>query len=58
MRLTPDLINKSLSYLNPLNERELDLRGALPTEKNRYYTMSSIDVHTLFLNPQAIKSPR
>ncbi|ERF74257.1 U2 small nuclear ribonucleoprotein A [Endocarpon pusillum Z07020] len=27
MRLTPDLINNSLSYLNPLKERELDLRG-------------------------------
>jgi len=28
MRLTVDLINNSLSYLNPLKERELDLRGA------------------------------
>ncbi|KAF8476241.1 U2-associated snRNP A [Kalaharituber pfeilii] len=27
MRLTTDLINASLSYLNPLKERELDLRG-------------------------------
>ncbi|KAL5601148.1 hypothetical protein BROUX41_005953 [Berkeleyomyces rouxiae] len=27
MRLTPDLIKSSLSYLNPLKERELDLRG-------------------------------
>ncbi|KAL9091848.1 MAG: hypothetical protein Q9159_001220 [Coniocarpon cinnabarinum] len=27
MRLTVDLINQSLSYLNPLLERELDLRG-------------------------------
>jgi len=27
MRLTTDLINHSLSYLNPLKERELDLRG-------------------------------
>ena len=27
MRLTAELINNSLSYLNPLNERELDLRG-------------------------------
>ncbi|TKA62201.1 U2 small nuclear ribonucleoprotein A' [Cryomyces minteri] len=27
MRLTADLINSSLSYLNPLKERELDLRG-------------------------------
>jgi hypothetical protein len=29
MRLTAELIQNSLSYLNPLNERELDLRGAL-----------------------------
>src|SRR5437762_5604674 len=28
MRLTADLINSSLSYLNPNKERELDLRGA------------------------------
>jgi U2 small nuclear ribonucleoprotein A' len=28
MRLTADLIQSSLSYLNPLKERELDLRGA------------------------------
>jgi hypothetical protein len=28
MRLTADLIRDSLSYLNPLMERELDLRGA------------------------------
>ncbi|KAK3067906.1 U2 snRNP complex subunit [Teratosphaeriaceae sp. CCFEE 6253] len=27
MRLTAELINSSLSYLNPLKERELDLRG-------------------------------
>ncbi|KAB5523915.1 leucine-rich repeat-domain-containing protein [Coniochaeta sp. 2T2.1] len=27
MRLTAELINNSLSYLNPLKERELDLRG-------------------------------
>ncbi|KAK5165519.1 U2 snRNP complex subunit [Saxophila tyrrhenica] len=27
MRLTTELINTSLSYLNPLKERELDLRG-------------------------------
>ncbi|CAK4034900.1 u2 small nuclear ribonucleo a [Lecanosticta acicola] len=27
MRLTAELINSSLSYNNPLNERELDLRG-------------------------------
>ena len=28
MRLTADLIQNSLSYINPLTERELDLRGA------------------------------
>jgi U2 small nuclear ribonucleoprotein A' len=28
MRLTAELIKDSLSYLNPLKERELDLRGA------------------------------
>lgn len=27
MRLTAELIQHALSYLNPLNERELDLRG-------------------------------
>jgi len=27
MRLTADLITNSLTYLNPLKERELDLRG-------------------------------
>jgi U2 small nuclear ribonucleoprotein A' len=37
MRLTADLINNSLSYINPLKERELDLRGAFD-EKSRYYT--------------------
>jgi len=45
MRLTAELINSSLSYLNPLNERELDLRG-MPhpddvPEKDRYYTNES-----------------
>ena len=29
MRLTTELINDSLSYLNPMKERELDLRGAV-----------------------------
>ena len=27
MRLTVELIENSLSYINPLKERELDLRG-------------------------------
>lgn len=37
MRLTADLIGHSLSYLNPLKEREMDLRGAF--HKGRYYTL-------------------
>lgn len=36
MRLTTDLINGSLSFINCLTERELDLRGAFG--KSRYYT--------------------
>lgn len=36
VRLTADLIQSSLSYLNPLKDRELDLRGAFG--KDRYYT--------------------
>ena len=39
MRLTAELIQTSLSYLNPLKERELDLRGAYQAEKSRYYTL-------------------
>ncbi|EMC91702.1 hypothetical protein BAUCODRAFT_98014 [Baudoinia panamericana UAMH 10762] len=35
MRLTAELINNSLSYLNPLKERELDLRGhKIPSIEN------------------------
>ncbi|KAF9894703.1 U2 small nuclear ribonucleoprotein A' [Aspergillus nanangensis] len=35
MRLTVDLIQNSLSYLNPLKDRELDLRGhKIPTIEN------------------------
>ena len=60
MRLTAELIQNSLSYLNPLKERELDLRGALKqAEKSRYYTcvgMSSIDINQR--GPQDIKFPR
>ncbi|KAF2396559.1 L domain-like protein [Trichodelitschia bisporula] len=33
MRLTADLIQNSLSYINPLKERELDLRGATAGHK-------------------------
>ena len=39
MRLTAELIQSSLSYLNPLKERELDLRGAYKAEKSRYYIL-------------------
>lgn len=35
MRLTVDLIRNSLSYLNPLKERELDLRGAFSASVRR-----------------------
>lgn len=37
MRLSAELIGNALSYINPLGERELLLRGAY-TEKNRCYT--------------------
>lgn len=37
MRLTAELLHESLSYLNPLKERELDLRGAFG--KSRCYTV-------------------
>ena len=33
MRLTAELINNSLSYLNPLKEREMDLRGVFPLKR-------------------------
>ena len=33
MRLTAELIQNSLSYLNPLKERELDLRGAFDLKR-------------------------
>jgi len=36
MRLTAELIRDSLSYLNPLKERELDLRGAFPKRAECY----------------------
>ena len=37
MRLTAELINNSLSYLNPLKERELDLRGMPHTKPRKIY---------------------
>ena len=48
MRLTAELIQTSLSYLNPLKERELDLRGAFEKLKRADTTLvpksSSIDI--------------
>jgi U2 small nuclear ribonucleoprotein A' len=37
MRLTGELVHNSLSYINPIKERELDLRGTAMS-KDRYYT--------------------
>lgn len=49
MRLTVELIQNSLSYINPLKDRELDLRGAFdlhtPARKEQvlhFYTKSGI----------------
>lgn len=40
MRLTVDLVQKSLSYLNPIKERELNLRGiAFPAQKRADITL-------------------
>jgi len=49
MRLTADLINNSLSYLNPLKERELDLRGKSSTEKSRYLQLFCYYCYYVFL---------
>jgi hypothetical protein len=40
MRLTVDLLQNSLSYINPLKERELDLRGMFTRalKRTEYYT--------------------
>lgn len=42
MRLTAELIRDSLSYLNPLKERELDLRGAFLKRADAALAMSLI----------------
>ncbi|KAL6719253.1 U2 snRNP complex subunit [Lecanora helva] len=42
MRLTVELINNSLSYLNPLKERELDLRA------NNFAELADLDVLSKF----------
>lgn len=46
MRLTAELIQNSLSYLNPLKERELDLRGAFGLKRadTTLCEASSIDI--------------
>ena len=46
MRLTAELIQNSLSYLNPLKERELDLRGAYKLKRadTTLLIMGSIDI--------------
>ena len=60
MRLTADLIRDSLSYLNPLKERELDLRGAF--EKSRCYTFWSLEsaelIQSSLRREQATEFPR
>ena len=63
MRLTPDLINSSLSYLNPLKERELDLRGeflprACALRQSHSSYVSSTETDHAAHRPQAIKSPQ
>jgi U2 small nuclear ribonucleoprotein A' len=50
MRLTADLINNSLSYLNPLKERELDLRGALKRADTAHLIYSKLG-HRVLLKP-------
>lgn len=52
MRLTADLINNSLSYLNPLKERELDLRG---TFKRADTTLDLRAQLTIMFRDQATK---
>ena len=45
MRLTAELIQTSLSYLNPLKERELDLRGASDKLKRADTTLCRDELH-------------
>ncbi|EIW66092.1 U2 small nuclear ribonucleoprotein A' [Tremella mesenterica] len=48
MRLTPEFVSKSQSYLNPLKERELELRGlAIPVIENLASHQGTYDVLNL-----------
>jgi hypothetical protein len=57
MRLTADLIQGSLSYINPLNERELDLRGVSPQEQMLHFRSEESSIDTIACPLQATKSP-
>jgi hypothetical protein len=49
MRLTSELIHDSLSYLNPLKERELDLRGAFMKRADATYFLFDTKKQILIL---------
>jgi hypothetical protein len=36
VKLTPDLIQQSMQYINPVRDRELDLRGNIVVDSNMY----------------------
>jgi hypothetical protein len=36
VKLTPDLIQQSMQYINPVRDRELDLRGNIGVDSNLY----------------------
>jgi hypothetical protein len=36
VKLTPDLIQQSMQYINPVRDRELDLRGNIDVDSNLY----------------------
>lgn len=44
VKLTPDLINQSMQYINPVRDRELDLRGyKIPVIENMGATLDQFD---------------
>jgi U2 small nuclear ribonucleoprotein A' len=43
VKLTPDLIQQSMQYINPVRDRELDLRGNIGVDSNLY---NSIDAYS------------
>lgn len=44
VKLTPDLIQQSMQYINPVKDRELDLRGyKIPTIENLGATLDQFD---------------